>query len=384
MNAGAPAIAETIVDFGRLLRAAGLPIGLSAVHDAVAAAALVGPEQRDDFYWALHSALVKNRESTPLFDQAFNLIWTVRADAAMTDDETARASPAGAARTDVSRRLQDALGSAPSRAAARRERESIMAAFRFAPTAAAQTKDFASMSAAELSDALRAVQSLAFPEDERRTRRLRNARRGRSIDWRRTLRASLRTGGALVNLPRREARTRPQPVVLLIDISGSMETYARILLGFAHALLQQRAHASVFLFGTDLANVTRLMRHRDVDEALTRVGARITDWSGGTRIGASLARFNRLWSRRVLARGGHVLLMTDGLDRAGGEGLAKETARLQRSCDRLIWLNPLLRYEAFEPKAAGVRAILPYVDAFRPVHNLASIAQLVRALARGE
>lgn len=384
MSAEGSAVAESILDFGRVLRAAGLPIGLSTVHDAVAAASLVGPARREDFYWALRSTLLKRADNAPLFDQAFELLWTRNAEAPATPTDGKPESKRDVARTDIARRLQDALKPSSLPAAATRERETISAAFRYTTTAALQSKDFASMSGEEFSEALRAVQSLVLPNDKRHTRRLRPSHRGRAMDWRRALRASLRTGGALIDLPRRELRTRPHPLILLIDISGSMETYARLLLSFAHVLLRRRGRVSVFLFGTELANVTRLLRHRDIDEALENVGARVTDWSGGTRIGASLAQFNLLWSRRVLAQGGHVLLMTDGLDRASGENLAKETAQLRLRCDRLVWFNPLLRYAAFEPKAAGVRAILPHVDAFRPVHNLTSIAQLVRALTRGE
>lgn len=381
MSATAPAIAENILEFGRTLRAAGLPIGLSSIHEAVTAAALVGPDVRSDFYWALRSALVKRHDQASLFDQAFELFWTRQAEA--PPGETGEASRSRT-RNDIARRLEEVLRETRPRETRRREIETAAAAFRYAATETIAHKDFASMSAAEIDDAVRAVQSLALPQDERRTRRLRSSRRGAVIDWRGALRRALRTGGDLIDLPRRERRMESKPIILLIDISGSMEAYARILLAFAHALLRRRPAVSVFLFGTQLTNVTRLLRHRDVDEALARVGAEVTDWSGGTRIGESFERFNRRWARRVLTRSGHVILMTDGLDRAGGEGLAKETARLQRNCDRLIWLNPLLRFDAFEPKAAGVRAILPYVDAFRPVHNLASLAQLVRVLTSGE
>jgi uncharacterized protein with von Willebrand factor type A (vWA) domain len=372
-------VAENILVFARLLRTAGLRTGLSAAHDAVAAASLTGLERREDFYWALRTSLVKRREDSALFDQAFELLWRQPTEAPPGEggETTAKIDNA------LSRRLQDALAAAP-RTARAREIETTAASLRYAASESFQRKDFAQMSAAEIAQAMRAVQTLASPENLRPTRRLRASHRGRRIDWRRALRGSLRTGGAPVRLPRRERRREPSPLVLLVDISGSMEAYARVLLAFAHALTNGRAGVSVFLFGTRLANVTRLLRHRDADEALARVGSAITDWSGGTRIGESLGRFNRLWMRRALARGGIVLLMTDGLDRGDAAALSHEAARLQRNCDRLVWLNPLLRYESFEPRAAGVRAILPFVDAFRPVHNLTSLAQLVNALQAGE
>ena len=204
--------------------------------------------------------------------------------------------------------------------------------------------------------------------------------RGHLVDMRSTLRATLRSGG-VIPLKRRDYRRRRPPLVVLCDISGSMSVYARIFLHFLHALTNDRDRVHVFLFGTRLTNVTRELKHRDVDEALARVAARVEDWDGGTRIGETLRRFNVDWARRVLGQGATVLLVTDGLDRDAGEGLAPEVARLHRSARRVIWLNPLLRYERFEPKALGVKAILPHVDEFRPVHNIASLASLVEALS---
>ena len=173
---------------------------------------------------------------------------------------------------------------------------------------------------------------------------------------------------------------RHPPLALLCDISGSMEPYARMLLHFLHAVTNDRDRVHTFLFGTRLTNVSRYLEHRDPDQALLRVATAVSDWSGGTRIGATLAEFNRHWSRRVLGQGAVVLLITDGLDREGGNGLSRQMARLQKSCRRLIWLNPLLRFDAFEPKSAGVKAMLPYVDDFRPVHNLESLKGLAEAL----
>ena len=174
---------------------------------------------------------------------------------------------------------------------------------------------------------------------------------------------------------------RRPPIVAICDISGSMSDYTRVFLHFLHALGEERGRVHTFLFGTRLTNVTRSLRHKDPDEALAACTAHVEDWSGGTRIGATLHEFNRLWSRRVLGQGASVLLFTDGLERDGSEELGREMERLHKSCRRLIWLNPLLRYDRFEPRAQGIRAILPHVDEFRPVHNLASIADLVGALS---
>ena len=195
------------------------------------------------------------------------------------------------------------------------------------------------------------------------------------------MRASLRHGGGLLALRRKERQTRPPPLVVLCDISGSMSSYSRMFLHFMHALSNDRERITCFLFGTRLTNITRHLERRDVDEALDRVSEAVADWSGGTRIGACLKAFNYDWGRRCLSQGAEVLLITDGLDRDDVSVLEVEIDRLQRSCRRLTWLNPLLRYDAFEPKAAGIRSILPHVDAFRPVHNLESLEDLANVLS---
>ena len=195
-----------------------------------------------------------------------------------------------------------------------------------------------------------------------------------------TLRAALRSGG-LIELKRKSRRRRPPPLVVLCDISGSMSRYSRVFLHFMHSITNDRDRVFTFVFGTRLTNITRYLRYRDVDLALDRVAEAVIDWSGGTRIGHSVAEFNQLWSRRVLGQGAVVLLITDGLDRDAGTGLAHEMDRLHRSCRRLIWLNPLLRYEGFEPRSLGMKAMLPYVDEFRPVHNLESLETLVDVIS---
>ena len=192
----------------------------------------------------------------------------------------------------------------------------------------------------------------------------------------------MRNGGEVMDIERRTRVVRPPPLVVLCDISGSMARYAQILLHFVHAVANDRDRVSVFLFGTRLSNITRQLRHRDPEVAFQMVANIVPDWSGGTRIGDSLAAFNRLWSRRVLAQGAVVLLMSDGLDRGEADGLSAEMARLHRSARRLIWLNPLLRWDGFQPRSQGIRAILPHVDEFRPVHSLASLRDLVTLLSR--
>jgi uncharacterized protein with von Willebrand factor type A (vWA) domain len=238
------------------------------------------------------------------------------------------------------------------------------------------------MSATEIAAAKAEIRRLVLPLDLRRTRRRRADRAGPEIDLRGTLRASLRQGGEILNLARRRRTTRPPPLVVICDISGSMARYTQILLHFVHAVANLRERVHVFLFGTRLSPITRQLRHRDPEIAFQMVAHIVPDWSGGTRIGEALALFNRFWARRVLAQGAVVLFVSDGLDRDGARGLAENMDRLHRSCRRLVWLNPLLRWDGFSPRSQGIRAMLPYVDEFRPVHNLASLRELVSLLSQ--
>jgi len=255
------------------------------------------------------------------------------------------------------------------------------AAFTFSPREVLQSRDFETMSAAELSEVRAMIARLRLPLPERPVRRTVPARHGSKIDLRASLRAMASAGGAVVPLAWRKRRRRRPPLVVLCDISGSMDRYSRMLLFFLHAITNDRDRVHTLLFGTRLTNITRHLRRRDVDVAVARVASAVSDWAGGTRIGACLAEFNRRWSRRLLAQGAIVLLISDGLDSDVGEGLSLEMERLAKSCRRLIWLNPLLRYDKFEARPAGIRAMLPYVDEFLPVHNLESLKQLAASFA---
>jgi uncharacterized protein with von Willebrand factor type A (vWA) domain len=245
-----------------------------------------------------------------------------------------------------------------------------------------QTRDFAQMSTDEIAEAERQIDRLELSDDRVRTRRLASARPPGAIDLRRTLRSSLRTGGKMIILRHRRPREIHPPIVVLCDISGSMSQYTRIFLHFIHALGEKRRRVVSFLFGTRLTNVTRQLRRKDPDEALAACSDAVLDWSGGTRIATALNEFNRKWSRRVLGQGAIVLLFTDGLERDSDEDLGVEMDRLHRSCRRLIWLNPLLSFDRFEAKARGIRAMLPHVDEFRPIHSLEAIDDLCRALSK--
>jgi uncharacterized protein with von Willebrand factor type A (vWA) domain len=379
---------ENIVRFTRLLRAAGMPVGPGRAIEAARAAAATGIARKSDLYWALHATLVNRREQREIFDQAFRLFWrdpklleramgmllpqAVDPDADdMPDDPTLR-------------RVAEAFHRPPpppSADAADDDKTDFDAAMTWSDSELLQKKDFEQMSADEMAAAKNAMRRLALAFPPRRTRRQRPSLAGRKLDPRATLRAMLRSGGDLAQLRFKTPREETPPLVILLDISGSMERYARMFLHFVHLLVNDRARVHVFLFGTRLTNVTRALRRKDIDLALEKVSELVEDWSGGTRLGGCLREFNWRWGRRVLARSPTVLLVSDGLDREAGAGLAVEAERLAKSCGRLIWLNPLLRYDGFEPKSLGIKAILPYVDEFRPVHNLASLAGLVAALA---
>jgi uncharacterized protein len=379
-------LAENILYFARALRAAGISVGPGAVLDAMHAVTAAGVGTREDFYWTLHAMFVKRREHSALFDQAFRIFFRRRGYLdrllalmpAQVPGFVPQAPPA------ASQRVFDVLFAGADKNAREKTETESDARFTVSDREVLEKKDFAQMSAAEAALAKEALKLLVLPFQERVTRRLMPHPHGHRIDMRRTLRASMKAGGAIIDLKYLGRRTQPPPVVALLDISGSMSQYTRMFLQFLHALTASRKHVSTFLFGTRLTNVTRALTERDPDEALAACSASVLDWAGGTRIGTSLAAFNKLWARRVLTQGAVMLLFTDGLERDADERLEFEIDRLHRSCRRMIWLNPLLRFEGFEAKAHGIKVMLRHVDEFRPIHNLESMRELCRALSVGE
>ena len=378
-------LGANLLYFARTLRAAGLPVGSGAVLDALRAVEAVGVARRDDFYWTLHAVFVRRADQRPLFDEAFHVFWRnpkllERITSLLLP--TVHTPPQGDARP-LSRRLSEALFAGAGDEARTREAErdiELDATLTWSDREVLRARDFEQMSAAELAAAKSAIARLRLAIPPAPTRRYRPHPCGPLIDMRTTFRRSLRLGSGAVVLVRRRRLRKPAPIVVLCDISGSMSRYSRVLLHFAHALARDRTRVFSFVFGTRLTNITRQLRDRDVDAAIERASAEVADWSGGTRIGQCLDAFNRTWSRRVCGQGAVVLLISDGLDRDAGEGLEPQVERLRKSCRRLVWLNPLLRYEGFEPKAAGMRALLPHVDELRPVHNLESLEDLSAAL----
>jgi uncharacterized protein with von Willebrand factor type A (vWA) domain len=378
-------IAENVVHFARALREAGVPVGPDRAIDALRALEVSGVARRDDVYWTLASVFLSRREHFELFDQAFDAFWRHRL---LLDYAGAPPLPsrvdAGKQETVPASRISEALklvrtatftGEPPS---AREHPETGASS-----SEQLRRRDFETMTLEELAQAKSLIAQMRLPIAEITTRRLRPDSRGRLVDLRATLRASLRGNADVILLRRRSRIRRHPPLVVLCDISGSMSCYSRMFLHFLHAITNDRDRVFTFLFGTRLTNVTRHLRHRDVDLALAAVSSSVADWSGGTRIGAALKEFNVRWSRRVLSQNAVVLLISDGLDRDSGRELSAQMERLHKSCRKLIWLNPLLRFDGFEPLATGVRLMLPHVDAFLPAHNVESLADLATALAQG-
>ena len=379
-------LALNVMHFARLLRRAGLKVGPADMLAAQAAIGLVDIGVKAQVRTALRATMVHRHEDGDLFDYAFSIFWRdpeaarqARAMAAIDGqkEQPPEKAPPGA------RRIQEAFRTPKEQRRAPEDRPpEIEAVMTVSDRERLQTMDFEAMSAAEIDSAKAEIRRLSLPLDARRTRRLRPDPQGAKVDLRATLRRSLRQGGELVEIARSRRVTRPPPLVVLCDISGSMSRYAQILLHFLHAVANDRDRVSTFLFGTRLSNITRQLRARDPEVAFQMVAHAVPDWSGGTRIGDALGAFNRVWARRVLGQGAVVLLVTDGLDRDGAQGLGEAMERLHKSCSRLVWLNPLLRWDGFAPKSQGIRVMLPHVDEFRTIHSLASLRSLVESLSR--
>ena len=379
-------LAANVMHFARLLRRAGLPVGPSEIIAAQNALTQIDLGSKIEAKTALRAVMIHRHEHQDVFDQAFALFWR---------DPSAAEQAAAMALLDAqkhkkperpppaSRRVAEAFTN-PNAPKPKPEEEPPVqdAILTVSDQERLQSMDFEAMSAAEIEDAKKEIRRLRLPLDLRKTRTMRPDPNGPTMNLRRTIRASLRQGGEILSIACDRRRTRPPPLVVLCDISGSMGRYAQILLHFLHAVTNDRDRVHIFLFGTRLTNVTRQLRARDPEAAFQMVSHAVPDWSGGTRIGEALEKFNKLWARRVLGQGAIVLLISDGLDRDGAVGLADNMDRLHRSSRRLIWLNPLLRWAGFEPKSQGIRAMLPHVDEFRPVHNLVSLRALIESLSR--
>ncbi len=379
-------LAENIVHFSRVLRTAGLQVGPDRVLAGIAAVEAVGFDRREDIRAALSAVMLDRHEQQVIFDQVFDAFWR---DPKLLERLMYLMLPKISGRGDQvqrqrSNRLAEALAAPqapkPPNPANQSAEEEVQfeTTFSFSERERLQRADFESMTAAEFALAKVLAERIPLPVSPVIRRRSELAPRGR-INLRRTLHRMARQPDVLSPAFMQLQRELP-PLVVLLDISGSMERYARLFLHYVHGLTRRHLRVQTFTFGTRLTNITRCLRSRDPDVAMQLADQQVDDWKGGTRIGTCLEEFNRHWARRVLGQNAAVLLVTDGLDRDGEGQLTLAAGHLHRMAHQIVWLNPLLRFDGFEPRAAGVRALLPHVDRFLPVHNLASLADLGRAL----
>ncbi|MBB5721782.1 hypothetical protein FHS72_001394 [Loktanella ponticola] len=389
-----PKLAENITHFGRALRRAGLNIGPGRITDAILAVSAAGFTSKVDFYWTLHACFVSKPEDRAVFAQIFRLYWR---DPQFMEHMMAFLTPAVRGVQEerkavaAERRAAQALldQKDPELPDGKTNEDEVEVDIDASQTTSGEehlkTLDFEQMSIAEMARAKRILATMRLPVPPILSRRT-QALNGRIPDWRNTMRAAMRTGGEINQFKTKRPRIRYPNLVVLCDISGSMSQYSRAVLHFVHAVANRQgqgwAHVHAFTFGTQLTNITRHMRTRDVDAALAAAGAQAQDWESGTRIAACLDRFNRDWSRRVMGQGAVVLLITDGLDRDGDADLSKTMERLSLTAKQVIWLNPLLRYDGFAPKARGIAQMLPHVDTFRAGHNIASLEGVAAALSK--
>lgn len=383
-------LVENIVHFARALRKAGVKLGTAQVETAIRAVEAAGFSRRVDFYYILRATMVTRADDLQIFHQVFAMFWRDpefiesllhMLSPKLRDDKPPAPKPA------AHRRAADAMGDLPERNPPdipEREEVEQEALLSWSDNAVLRRMDFEQMSSAELAEAEAAIRRLRLPVSPILTRRMQADPRGSRPDPRATLRAALRKGGEIQRIARRSRRQQPPDLVAICDISGSMSVYSRLLMRFLHALAhaspREWGRVSAFTFGTHLTNVTRALRQADPDVALAAIGQEASDWQGGTRIGEAIQRFNKDWSRRVLGRNAVVLLITDGLERGDPALLSAEIRRLSLSARRLIWLNPLLRFDGFQPLAGGVRAILPHVDSLHACHSLDSLSDLSDAM----
>ena len=376
--------AENVTHFARVLRRAGVPVGPDRVIAALEAIEAVGFSHRDDVHAALSAVMLDRHEQQEIFDQAFDAFWR---DPKLLEQMMALLLPKIQGKGDRERprtnRIAEALAppraDAPSKPpAGTDEQVDYETTFTFSDRERLQTADFESMTAAEFELAKRIAEELPLPLAPVRRRRHEASGRGR-IDLRRTMLAMARQPQTI--LPRfSQPRTELPTLIVLLDISGSMDRYARLMLHYVHGLTRRHLKVHTLTFGTRLTNITRALRNRDPDVALALAAAQVQDWKGGTRIASCLDDFNRHWARRLLGANAAVLLVSDGLDTDEHGELSRAAKQLRLYAHQIVWLNPLLRFDRFEPRAAGIRAILPHVDRFLPVHNLASLADLAVAL----
>ena len=364
--------------FGRVLRELGLDVHAGRMLDVIRALEYVDVGRKRDFYVTLLSLLVHRQRDLPLFDEAFRVFWRRPVDRLTTMDLRSLGEQRRYRQPQVGPPLGgDSSAETDSRGV--QDMDEVELTQTYSPQEVLREKDFAKFSPREVSQAKAMMVEMAWDLGRRRSRRWEPGR-GPTLDLRRTLRRNLKYGGEPLDLARRQVRDKPRPLVLICDVSGSMERYTRMLLHFIHCVTRDLERVETFLFATRLTRITHYLEHRDIDRAVTEVARVVPDWAGGTRIGEAIRNFNFHWARRILGRGAVVLLISDGWDRGEPDLLHREMVRLQRSCRRLIWLNPLLGSADYHPLTRGMQAALPFVDDFLPVHNLSSLEDLASHL----
>lgn len=385
------ALLRNLLLFGRVLRSLGLRTSSGQLADVAQSLQYIDLASREDFKQATSCNLVSRQEEIELFGRAFDAFWQrTRHSPEMSGPLAGRedlstemkAQPGGLGETTQERERSRSF-TRPHQAFSEDAVEGLgLSTFRrdYSRQEALRTKDFALLSSEELEDAKRFLESMKWTMDYRRSRRMTSSKRGIALDMRGSIRKNLRYGGELIRLARRAPKLRPRQLVVLCDISGSMDRYSRLLLHLLHSLASRGGRMEVFLFGTRLTRVTHTLRTRDADTAIASASRAVKDWAGGTRIGESLRDFNRQWARRVLGNGATVLIISDGWDRGNTAMLSAEMKRLQRASFRLIWLNPLLGSSEYRPVTQGIRAVLPYVDDFLPIHSMSCLQDLALLL----
>jgi uncharacterized protein with von Willebrand factor type A (vWA) domain len=396
-------IRANLLTFGRRLREAGLPVGPGQILALLEAVSAIDIRRHQDLYHAARATVVTRPEQIPIFDAQFSRFWRelLGAKPVPLDPFTPQNMPGEPPLPEVSKKKTEqrqtpdgaesekdifhvSEGEESQNAAEEEFETSPDEIMLFSAREQLRKKDFSQCTSEEIAEARRIIEGMTWRLGTRRTRRRQRAPHGRFVDPRSTLRGSLKHGGVPLELRRQKRKIRTRPLVVICDISGSMDRYARLLLRFVHALGQGLENTEVFVFGTRLTRITRELRKRDVDTAINQVVTSVDDWSGGTRIGEAIKTFNFKWSRRVLRSGATVVVISDGWDRGDPELLGREMARLQRSCRRLIWLNPLLGAPGYQPLTQGMRAALPFIDEFMPIHNLQSLEALANLLSQVE
>ncbi len=370
---------RNLLHFTRLLGDLGLDVRAGRTIDVVDAIAYVGVERRRDFYHALRCLLVHRSQDLPLFDEAFRVFWRQPPADRTTTDLRALGEKRKTGQPTVQSPTSEREGDGSSEDTPPTVEIEEVAPLSYSTQEVFRTKDFAHFTDEEIRQARQMMAALRWDVGTRRTRRWRSGP-GPSLDLRKLLRANLGHSDELINIPTRQRRVKRRPLVLICDVSGSMEHYTRMLLHFVHCVASRPDQTEVFLFATRLTRITRHLRRRAVDDVVPRIPARIPDFAGGTRVGETLAAFNRRWGRRVLGHGAVVLLISDGWDRGDPHLLATEMAHLQRTAHRVVWLNPLLGSPDYLPLTRGMQAALPFIDDFLPVHNLVSLETLAQHL----